>query len=57
MAIRYAGDRNLIGYGEAQVYKERDLTKGVMEIAGRQERERVRKAKAAAKKRKMLIRL
>ena len=50
MAIRYAGDRNLIGYGKAQVYKERDLTKGVREIAGRQERERVRKAKAAAKK-------
>ena len=52
MAIRYAGDRNLIGYGKAQVYKERDLTKGVREIAGRQERERVRKAKAAAEKKK-----
>ena len=29
MAIKYAGDRNLIGYGKAQVWKERDLTKGV----------------------------
>ena len=29
MAIKYAGSRNLIGYGEAQVYKEADLTKQV----------------------------
>ena len=29
MAIKYAGSRNLIGYGEAQVYKDRDLTKDV----------------------------
>ena len=29
MAIRYTGDKNLIGYGAAQVYKEADLTKGV----------------------------
>jgi len=52
MAIKYAGDKNLIGYGVAQVYKDKDLTKGVREIAGRQERERVRKGKAAAAKRK-----
>jgi hypothetical protein len=52
MAIKYAGDKNLIGYGAAQVYKDKDLTKGVKEIAGRQERERVRKGKAAAAKKK-----
>ena len=46
MAIKYAGSRNLIGYGAAQVYKETDLTKGV-----RYEHARAA-AKAAAKAKK-----
>jgi len=50
MAIKYAGDRNLIGYGAAQVYKEADLGKGIELEKRRQERARDKKAAAAAKK-------
>ena len=45
MAIKYAGSRNLIGYGEAQVYKEADLTKQVRY----QEKKAAGKAAAKAK--------
>lgn len=45
MAIKYAGDRNLIGYGKAQVWKERDLTKGVRY----EHAKAAKKAKAKAK--------
>ena len=48
MAIKYAGSRNLIGYGQAQVFKQQDVTKGV-------EGERARKAAAAAAKKKAKI--
>ena len=48
MAIKYAGSRNLIGYGQAQVFKQQDVTKGI-------EGERARKAAAAAAKKKAKI--
>ena len=48
MAIQYAGSRNLIGYGAAQVYKDRDLTKGV-----KYEQEKAAKLAAAKAKKKV----
>ena len=49
MAIRYPGDKNLIGYGAAQVFKPID-TSNIEKEKDRGERARVRKAKAAAAK-------
>ena len=48
MAIKYAGDKNLIGYGEAQVYDTSNLAKQTQDVAKNIEAQKVRKAAARA---------
>ena len=57
MAIKYAGDRNLIGYGAAQVYKDRDLTKGVKYEQDKAAAKAAAKAKQKAENQKNLTTL